>query len=845
MLYLALAVFCSATLWSQRGDLQGEIQKSLPGHIVVPPAPIRTAQEELATFSVAPGYRIDLVATDPLVGDPVAAQFGPDGRMWVVEMRGFMPNIEGTGEREPVGRIAVLTDTDADGRFDHRVDFAQGLVMPRALLLVGDGLLVAEPPKLWFFRDTDGDGIADEKKEVADDYGDVTNPEHGANGLMWAMDNWIYSARHNVRFRYEGNGRFISEPTVARGHWGLTQDEMGRFYFNTNADPLRREAIPSHYLDRNPSFVSPAANVPVVPRNLRIWPGRVTPGVNRGYKILGDEGRITAVTAACGPVLYRGDLFPADAYGDAFVPEPAGNLIKRIKLVAREGAVTGANVYNGTEFITSTDERFRPVSIYNGPDGSLYVVDFYRGILQHGIYITTFLRKQIEERKLDQGRGLGRVWRITAQDAPPAKFDVGLARASVDQLVGCLNSPQGWQRDTAQRLLVERRAPGSIAPLRALVDNPKSTPLARIHALWTLDGIGGNALTPETIATALADPDARLIAAAVRLSERFIKEVGEAGALLSQVIALVEARHEPDLRLQLALTLGESKTPAAERALRDLSVVAGRQPFLADAIVSGLADREDRFVVELLRHPKASEQGQVVLRYLVSAILKSGDAARIESTLALIGSDRTPTWARTTMLAGVRHFLPKAPDGKSFAGTLPKEPTSLITLANNQEFAGAAGVRELLSQLNWPGKPGLAASIRRPFTKAEQASFDRGRTVFATHCVACHQTNGQGLAGMAPSLIHSKWVIGDPGVLSHIVLNGKMKENLVMPPWKTALDDTAVASVLTFIRGAWGNEASPVASAEVADVRQKIGSRDEPYTDPELLKLEMDRSVRK
>src|SRR5688572_36910 len=410
-LCLLVSVLMScASLSAQRGDKKGEEQKPLPEHIKVPPAPVRTPAEEAATFTLAPGFRAELVAADPLVGDPISIQFGPDGRLWVLEMRGYMPDVEGTGERDPVCVVAVLTDTDQDGRYDRRVVFADKLVLPRAISLVGDGLLVGEPTTLWFMRDTNGDGVADEKTEVANDYGNTTNPEHNANGLMWAMDNWIYSANYTSRFRWLGDGKFARDATVTRGQWGITQDDAGRLFYNSNSDPLRHDAMPTAYLKRNPSFNAVGANasLPGVPSNLRIWPGRITPGVNRDYKTLDSEAKLRSMTAASGPVIYRGTLFPAEFRGDAFVPEPAANLIKRIKITEKDGALTGANAYEGTEFLTSRDERFRPVNLFNGPDGALYVVDMYRGILQHRIYVTTFLRQQIVERGLDKGIGLGR-----------------------------------------------------------------------------------------------------------------------------------------------------------------------------------------------------------------------------------------------------------------------------------------------------------------------------------------------------------------------------------------------------------------------------------------------------
>ncbi|NBW87436.1 MAG: hypothetical protein EBR23_11580, partial [Planctomycetia bacterium] len=537
----------------------GEAQPAVDATLVIPPAPVLTPEAERATFKLAPGFRVELVAQDPLVGDPVTMQFGPDGRLWVVEMHGFMPNVEGTGEREPVGDVAVLEDTDGDGRFDKRTVFLDKLILPRALALVGDGVLVAEPAHLWFCRDTNGDGVCDQKTEVAADYGNTNNPEHNANGLMWALDNWIYSANFTARYRYDGGGKFTRDLTITRGQWGISQDDTGRIYYNSNSDPLRIDYVPSAYLARNPRFAAAGTNVRLAPGNLRVWPGRITPGINRGYKTLDREGKMYEVTAACGPVVYRGGLFPAEFRGDAFIAEPAGNLIKRIKLTEQDGALLGANAYEGSEFLTSTDERFRPVNLFNGPDGALYVVDMYRGVIQHRIYVTSFLRRQIEERGLEKGRGYGRIWRIVPDGAPKPDFRLDLARAPSAALVGRLADANGWVRDTAQRLLVERRDPSAAQALAALAVDAHQPALARLHALWTLDGVGG----PDraTVMAALDDADVRVQAAAIRLAERFLKTPGDA-ELVSRLAA--KTRGGPAVRLQLALSLPEANTKAAD-----------------------------------------------------------------------------------------------------------------------------------------------------------------------------------------------------------------------------------------------------------------------------------------
>jgi glucose/arabinose dehydrogenase/mono/diheme cytochrome c family protein len=860
-----LTILLAPWALAQNGDRRGEVQEDVPSTIKIPPAPPLSPADELATLKLPPGFHAELVAADPLIHDPISIQFAPDGKLWVLEMIGYMPDVDANHERDPVCDVVVLTDTDGDGRYDQRRIFADKLVMPRAISLVGDGLLVGEPTHLWFMRDTDGDGVADEKTEIANDYGNTNNPEHNANGLMWAMDNWIYSANYTARFRWQGGGKFLRDATVTRGQWGITQDDTGRIYYNSNSDPLRVDVIPSAYLKRNPNFNAAGTNVALAPATLKVWPGRVTPGINRGYKTLDAEGKMYAVTAACGPVIYRGALFPAEFHGDAFIAEPAGNLIKRIKLTEQDGLLRGANAYEGTEFITSTDERFRPVNLFNGPDGALYVVDFYRGIVQHRIYVTSFLRKQIEQRGLDKGIHYGRIWRVVPDGAAKPDFRFELGKAPSTTLVAKLSDPNGWVRDTAQRLLVERRDPAANAALAGLVRDRQQSPLARLHALWALDGVGG--LDRAIVHEAIADPDARVAAAAVRLAEEFISAKENDEGLGSEIASLSARRHEPEVRLQLALTLPNLGV-AAFAPLRRLAIEAGRQPFVADAIASGLTARPDEFVVELAHDPAATAVAGETLRYATSSVLKSGEAKSIDAVLSLLTDPTTPPWARTELLAGIRHFLPKAQprfagempsggapgrggfggargagrgprgaDARTFAGSLPAEPKPLLALAADKKARGSAEASQLLTFLKWPGKPGADAAAARPLTPDEEALFEQGKAQFATLCAACHQPNGQGLAGLAPPLIYSRWVLGDPRVLARIVLNGKVQDNLTMPPWKAALDDRAIAAVLTFVRRSWGHDADPVPVAVVAEARRDTAKREEPWSDPDLEEL--------
>jgi mono/diheme cytochrome c family protein/glucose/arabinose dehydrogenase len=800
---------------------------------VIPPSPALTPAEALQTFKVAPGFRIELVAAEPLVHDPVVMRHGADGRMWVVEYSGYVPDLDGGREDQPVGNVVTLEDTDGDGRMDKRTVFLGGLVLARAIGFVDGGVLVAEPPHLWFARDTDGDGRSDTKVEIANDYGTALTTEHNANALMFAMDNWIYNAKHTVRFRYLGDGQFARENTILRGQWGLTQDDWGRLYFNSHSDPLRTDLYDYAYLGRNRNIPLPAGiNHAVVPPLLPIWPGRPTPGITRGYQMLRADGTHGSMTAACGPLVYRGDLFPADFHGNAFVAEPTGNLVKRIRLTERDGVVTGENAYEQTEFLTSTDERFRPVNLHNGPDGALYVVDMYRGIIQARGSITTYLRKQIDERKLVAPIGRGRIYRIVPDNAPAVVPLVKLDRATTPELVRTLGHRNGWLRDTAQQRLVERRDPAAAEAVRAFYrENPN--PVYRHQALWTLEGLG--ALDRPTILRALGDPDGRVRAAAIRFAEKSLATDQE---LFKRVADLVRTAGDATapVRVQLAFTLSEVRTPEAEALLRELVARVPTQPILADAVVSGLAGREEAFIESLANISwDGNETARDVVTLATYSVVRTGDPARIQRVLAFATRPETRAPVRDAVVAGVRRIVPVTYDGRKLYGKLPIEPTPLLAFASRNS-ADSAGVKELLDQLRWPNKPGIAHFNPPPLTAEQKALSDKGRTVFSSVCSSCHRATGDPMPGLGPPLENSRWATGNEEIFARIIMRGKATDtkNSMMPPLRSLLNDEQIAGVMTFVRRNWGHEASPVTPATVAKVRQAIQGRDDLIDPAEL-----------
>ncbi|KAB2660106.1 MAG: c-type cytochrome [Verrucomicrobia bacterium] len=858
ILLLALA---AVPVLAQNGDHAGEVQaERVPAHLI-PPAPVLSPEDQIKTFRLPPGFAAEIVAAEPLVTTPVSAQFDHRGRLWVVEMNGYMPTPDAAGERVPSGNIVILTDTDGDGRMDRRTVFLGGLVMPRSVMLLGDGALVAEPPRLWFAHDRDGDGVCDAKEVVADDYatqddpklGEKANPEHASNSPTWAMDNWIYSANHTVRLRWNGGTNWLRRPTIFRGQWGLSQDDAGRLYHNSNSDALRGDLVPSEYLDRNPNLRQPyGANVQLE-RDQRVFPVRVNPGVNRGYQPgqLREDGRLATFTGACGPAVYRGDQFPEEYRGDVFFCEPTGNFVRRERIVERDGVLSATNAVPGGEFLASTDERFRPVNLLNGPDGCLYVVDIARGLIQHRIYLTSYLRKQVESRNLQVPVNLGRIYRIVDTRRPRAKT-VAAELPGTDELLALLSHPNGWWRDRAQQMLVERRD-ASVAPrLRGLV-LPEKNPSApgRLHALWTLEGIGQVDL--PTLDRAVQDPSTKVRVAALRLIEPFLQGPTRQEASL---VLLRRAGFLPGAeQVQLFLTMTALKTQAADTILRVLLMNSPASPLRYDAVASGLGGRELEFLEGLVADPVCGpdkKEHAGLVRRLAECVAVEGKIDRVEHLLHLAGNRRAGDWQQLAMLDGLLSIVPVATKGRpapavrGFRFAAQPVGWAALKLADPQEVR--ARVQRLEPLVGWEGD-GKAAPAPLPvatkLSADEEASFTRGKDLYAVVCGACHQPHGNGQEGLAPPLRDSEWVLGSEqrnvrialhGLRDPVTVKGR-KWELNMPALGEALDDQQIADALTYIRREWGHTVAPVTAATVKAVRAATAKREDSWTEAELLRV--------
>jgi mono/diheme cytochrome c family protein len=838
--FMVLFVFFVDPVRAQLGDVRdapGTVQVDPIPLDRIPPSPPLSPELALKTFTLQPGFHMELTACEPLVHDPIALTFGADGRVWVVEMSGYMPDVEGAGEDQPVGKIVVLEDSRGDGHLDRRIVFADHLVLPRAIALVGDGLLVGEPPHLWFYPIIDGNK-AGRRSEVAPDFGSNYSPQDAPNGLMWGLDNWIYCACHNARFRYV-DGDWQRGATILRGEWGLTQDDFGRIVYNSNEDQFRIDLVPAEYLLRNPNYrFQRGINVDPI-HDQTVWPIHMTPGVNRGYwkNILRPDGTLAKTTAACGPLIYRGDNFPPEYRGNAFVCEPAGNLIIRDILVEKDGLMTGYEAYRHEDFLASTDERFRPTSLYNGPDGALYITDLCRGVLEHRISVTSYLRRQIKARDLEHPLGLGRIYRVFYGDAPPRRQT--LAQLNSAQLVGKLDSPEGWVQDTAQRLLVER-ANANVAPMLRLQAIQSANPITQVHSAWTLEGM--NQLDLETVLALLSASHPKVRAAAVRLGEPFLKSA-PASQLLTRLLALAESETDPEVQRQLAFTFGQTAGADGARGLLAVADRAAGDALVAEALASSLYQREPAFLEMLVNHWKEQRPGRdSLLGGLAQCVVNARNTSDINHMLELAVS--CPGWRQDAILAGIAARV--SPGNHNGFGPKPKplyfaaKPAGLIALETNEKRLDI--LSRITPLLAWPGKPGYVPPPPvAPLTVEAQKRYDLGRQLFAGTCAACHQPTGLGQPGVAPPLADSEWVLGPDQRLARIILQGAEGPitaagtdfDSSMPSW-AIFDDDQLAGILTYIRRSWENSAPPVEPTAIAAVRAVTAQRQRAWTAAEL-----------
>ncbi|MEX2579251.1 MAG: PVC-type heme-binding CxxCH protein [Verrucomicrobiales bacterium] len=626
-----------------------EPEQTLPRFPAVEP------EDAMTTFEFAPGFRMELLAAEPLVHDPVAMAFDENLRLHVVEMRGYSEQRE-----DRLGAIRVLTDEDGDGVYDRSDVLVDGLPWPTAIACWKGGVYVAAPPDLWYFKDTDGDRKADVKRRVLTGFSHE-NVQAMVNSFRWGLDNRIHAATSSGGIELKAPGGdedplelrirdFAFDPetgeysvTTEGGQHGMGFDDWGRKFSCSNSDHLKQVLYEERYLSRNPNFRAPDSRLSISAEGRQPEVYRISPvepwrelrtrmrleGKLMQFRLEGGGRAAGYFTAATGITIYRGDAWPKEFRGLAVVGDVGSNLVHRNRLEPDGVPFLGRRMDEESEFVRSSDTWFRPVQFANGPDGNLYVADMYREIIEHPWSFGDSIKPMLD---LTSGNDRGRIYRIVHEDGETRRPDP-LGGKSSEELAGLLAHPNAWQRETASRLLHERQD-ASAAPAIRTVAADSTSALGRLHALYALQGLGK--LQAADVLAALEDPHSGVRTHALRLAERLANDRPE---VRDRVLAMTD-EPDPGTRFQLAFTLGEVESEARIGALTALARVDGGDPWVRMALLTSLNDGADQVLSGLLgdsafrKNPDAPQ----LLRELAQLIARKNDPAEFDVLLATLAA---------------------------------------------------------------------------------------------------------------------------------------------------------------------------------------------------------------
>ena len=615
------------------------------------------ATSGLWQMQVEDGLVVELVAAEPLVADPVAIDFGPDGRVWVAEMTDYSHEVDDKFKQS--GKVTALADRDGDGKIDEAKVFEDGLRFPTDVKVWGKGVIVCDAPDVIYLEDANGDGRADARKVLLTGFG-TQNPQARVNSLRWGLDNWLYGSGGLMGGRVKSFGgqeielgnsdfRFRPETGEVEAVTGSTQqgrarDDWGNWFGCANSNLLKHYPLTNHYLARNPHVAATAVETypPFGPDHDRLYPI----GELSLYKLSGPPGRPTSV---CGLDIYRDELLGLGFAGNAFVAEPVNRIVHRMKLEPHGATFRAVHAgREAAEFLASSEPWFRPVQVRTGLDGCLWIVDMHRAVIEHKRFIPAETLRTID---LMAGNAQGRIYRVRPRETPPRAiphFD----KLSVAELVAALDSPNGPQRDLVHQMLVQRHAREAAPALTALATSA-NRPVVRMQTLGTLDGLG--AVTKEMVSHAIADPDPGVRRHAVRLAEPFLHTNDELAAAVIHLIS----DDDPQVRLQVAYTLGELPDAGAADALVSLARRRHTDPHVLSAVWSSVTKENVGSIVHALLSPPAGEDLPAsFVDPLVALVINLGDDACVADVLrALENNAGAISESRLEMAARVLESL--------------------------------------------------------------------------------------------------------------------------------------------------------------------------------------------
>jgi putative membrane-bound dehydrogenase-like protein len=642
--------------------------------------------EALREFRLEAGLRIEPVASEPEIESPVAMAFDEDGRLFVAEMTDYPT--AGTGK--PLGKIKLLEDRDGDGRYERSTVFADGLLMVNGVMPWKGGVYVTAAPHILYLKDTDGDGRADLREEAYEGFA-VQNPQLRVSFPTLGIDNWIYvanGARGGKIRPVKGPGspvdiggqdfrfdpvRIRHEPVTGFGQFGLTFDAWGRRFTCTNRNHVIPIVMPNRYAARNPFLAPPAARTD----------NQGAGGAARVYPISRNKTLAAShaghFTASCGVHVYGGDLLPEAFRGAVFTCEPTGNLVHQEILAPNGASFDHRPAREGVEFLASADNWFRPVSLAGGPDGALYVVDFYRAEVEHPEWVPKDLHYRYD---WTARKDMGRIWRIVPEKRPPARRPAALSKLPARELADLLSSPNGWTRMTAHRLLLERQDRDAWAPLRQAAAS--ADPHARVHAAWLLEGHG--ALDLDLVLRLLQDPHPRVRENAAKLSERW----ASASRPVQERLGALADDPDGQVRFHAALVLGAWDDDAVLEPLAKIALSAPDDRWTRLAVASAVPAR-----------------GGALLGLLLG---RTDHAALVRELSALVGARRDPAEV-TGVLSGLVSLDARRQTAvlNGLAEGMARRGAQLGTFLKSADPKGREAAEGLLA-----GAAALAADASRP-----------------------------------------------------------------------------------------------------------------------------------
>jgi putative membrane-bound dehydrogenase-like protein len=672
-----------------KGAVEVDPAKDLPRYAAVEP------KDAVATWKVKPGFHLKLAAHEPQVRSPIAVSFDERGRMFVCEMIDYSELRDVTPH---LGRVSMLEDKDGDGYYETSTVFADNLPWPTGIICANGGLYVIATPDVYFFKDTTGAGKADVREVVFTGFGSglkLLNVQGLANCPQWGLDNRIHIQagggnrgvvtclkRPDLKGVELGGKDFWFDPRThdfgleaGGAQYGMSFDDYGRKFACSNSDHLQYFLYDDRYAARNPFFSMPSPRQSIAADGgaaevFRISPDEPWRIVRTRWRVAGvvkgaveGGGRVSGYfTGATGTTVYRGDAYGDDFKNNTFTGDAGGQLVHRKKIYPNGVSLIGKRPDDeqNFEFAASNDTWVRVVNFANAPDGCLHVIDMYREVIEHPWSIPDEIKKHID---LNNGNDRGRIYRIEPDRAGwQRRASVDLSKATTAELVKTLEHPNGWQRDTASRLLYERQDPSAVMLLGKLFSET-GEPLAKIHALGALSGM--NALREETILRALADSDAFVRERAVFFSK--------ASTRVDATLARLVDDPSPRVRFQLALST------------QDLSILAQlgakyhSDKWISAAILSAPPEVLHGTFGLMMHHDPFAKDAAPFIAKLIEIRAASADAAGKSALIDFVAQrSPNPAWLRA-LGDGLRRAgttIEKADTGQKLAAVFAKAATT-------------------------------------------------------------------------------------------------------------------------------------------------------------------------